>query len=495
MDANRAGASSAPPLEAALAAVVPGAVMRPLFDHMPAVVWVVDAELRFLVSEGGGLAALGTRPGHNVGRTLFEYFETDDAAFPPIAAHLLALSGAPATYEMDWAGRTFHTRVEPIRAEDGRVVGAIGFAIDLTERRLAERELERTEARYRALVEQIPAVIYISGFGRGGRWSYVSPKIAEVLGYSAEEWMTQPDPLTARLHPDDRERVVAQEVRARESGSTFSSEYRVRARDGRVVWIRDEAVRVPTDHDLWQGVMLDITAQKDSEQILRTTIAALRQTDAERRDLLERLVQAREDEQRRIAAEVHDGPVQKMVAVALRLQMLRKRSQDPEALELLDGLVRMVRSSTQELRHLLFQLVPPVLETEGLSAALRAFLHELDEETDLGARLDDRLGQDPGEPARTVCFRIVQEALRNTHRHARARAVEVLVERVEDQVHLRVRDDGVGFDVAKAWASSRRGLLAMREWAERAGGRLEVDSAPGAGTTVEVWVPASGSAP
>ncbi|HEX9124669.1 MAG TPA: PAS domain S-box protein, partial [Actinomycetota bacterium] len=459
--------------------------------QMPAVVWVVDPELRFTVSEGGGLVALGAEPGENVGRSLFEFFGTRDPDFPPIASHRRALQGQPASYELDWAGRAFHSRVEPLRAEDGRIVGAIGFAIDITERRLMEQELKHAEAKYRTLVEQLPAVIYVAGFGPGGQWLYVSPKIAQLLGYSPEEWMTQPDPLAARLHPDDRDRVLAEEGDCQATGRSLSSEYRVRARDGRVLWIRDEAVPVPTAPELWQGVMLDITAQKESEEILRTTITALRQTDSERRLLLERLVQARDEEQRRIAADVHDGPVQKMVAVDLRLQMLRKRSPDPVDAKLVDDLVSMVRSSTQELRHLLFQLVPPVLETEGLSAGLRALLHEMGQETGLEVDLEDRLGPgDPDEPARGTCFRIAQEALRNVHKHAKASKVELLLEPSGGEVHVRVRDDGAGFDTAEAGKLGHYGLSSMRERAELAGGRLRVDSMPGHGTTVDLWIPA-----
>jgi signal transduction histidine kinase len=132
-----------------------------------------------------------------------------------------------------------------------------------------------------------------------------------------------------------------------------------------------------------------------------------------------------------------------------------------------------------------------VLETEGLVPALRAFLHELNEETGLQGHLEDRLGTDPGEPARTVCFRIAQEALRNAHRHARAASVEMLVERNDGEVHVRIADDGAGFDVAQGWAAGTRGLSAMRERAERVGGRLEIASAAGHGTTVDLWVPTS----
>src|SRR5581483_9810187 len=129
---------------------------RALIGQMPAVMWVVDRDLRFTLSEGGALVGLGSEPGENVGRTLFEFFGTDDPGFTPIDAHLRALRGEAASYELDWMDRTFLTRVLPQTRPDGEIVGVLGFAIDITERRMVERELRQAERKYRTLVEQIP---------------------------------------------------------------------------------------------------------------------------------------------------------------------------------------------------------------------------------------------------------------------------------------------------------------------------------------------------
>ncbi len=374
------------------------------------------------------------------------------------------------------------------------VTGSALLIFVLLRRELRRREearswLKEADARYRSLVEQIPAVVYLAGFGLSNGWLYVSPKISEVLGYRQAEWMSQSDPLAARLHPEDRERVLRAEALSR-SGSPFHCEYRVQARDGHFVWIRDEAVPVPGVPGLWQGVMLDVSAHKQTEEVLRLTVASLRETDAERRELLSRLVTAREEEHRRIASDVHDGPVQKLVAVGLRLGVLRRRLEEPPDLATLDEAAHTLDVATAELRHLLFELAPPVLEREGLASAVQVLLVNLAGEAGLETNLEVGLEVDPGEPVRTTCFRIVEEALRNVRKYAQANRVEVLLQGSgEGQVHVKVSDDGVGFDPEDGVKPGHFGLQGMRERSELAGGRFQVHSVPGRGTRVEFWVP------
>jgi len=252
-----------------------GALLR----QMPAVTWAIDRDLRFTLSEGGGLAGLGVEPGECVGKTLFEYFGTEDPEFPPIAAHRRALSGRPVTYETEWMGRSFHCRVEPLRDGEGEIIGAAGFALDMTERVQAERELHRSESKYRTLVEQLPAVVYLGEYGEEGDWLYVSPQIEPVLGYTPEEWLAHPHPMASFTHPEDLPAVRAEEARSQREGDAYRAEYRMQARDGRWVWILDEATAVRDASGtpfLMQGVMFDITKRKQTEQALRRANRALR---------------------------------------------------------------------------------------------------------------------------------------------------------------------------------------------------------------------------
>ncbi len=343
--------------------------LRLLLEEVPAVIWSVDPELRFTSSTGGGLSALGLRPGEVVGTTLEEFFGTDDPAFPAIAAHRRALAGEPVDYELVWAGRSYHSHVEPLRGADGTVRGAVGVAIDLTDRNAAEEELRRS-------------------------------------------------------------------------------------------------------YEL------------------------LRRTDAQRRELMARLVRAQEEERRRIAADIHDDAVQKMTAVGLRLEALARRVQGEEARELLARLQATVGTTIGRLRTLLFELRPPALDRAGLADALREHLAQLRDEAGLSVHLEDRAPGPLPEEIKITAYRIAQEALANVRKHAAARSVRVVLDALDGGLLVRVADDGAGFRPAEPSVAGpgHLGLESMRERAEQAGGWLQVRSRPGAGTTVEAWLPLTGDA-
>ena len=147
-----------------------------------------------------------------------------------------------------------------------------GVILDITERRRAQEVARNSEARYQALVEGIPAVVYEMGPDDERRTLYVSPHVEQVLGYSREEWLDQPDIWMELLHPDDREVQLAAHDLHNETGEPWTREYRLIANDGRVVWVSDLATLMRDNEGqprTWQGVMMDITAQKEAEEALQ----------------------------------------------------------------------------------------------------------------------------------------------------------------------------------------------------------------------------------
>jgi diguanylate cyclase (GGDEF)-like protein/PAS domain S-box-containing protein len=147
-----------------------------------------------------------------------------------------------------------------------------GHMRDITERREGERRLAEAEHRYRILVERLPVVSYVAETGPAGRWLYVSPQIEGMLGFSPSEWMEHPELWASRIHPDDRERVHLEEEQFATGGDLIHMEYRMLARSGRVVWVRDSGkLAEPSGGSapIVDGLLADITVEKQAEERLR----------------------------------------------------------------------------------------------------------------------------------------------------------------------------------------------------------------------------------
>jgi len=140
------------------------------------------------------------------------------------------------------------------------------------ERKKAEEALRENEAKYRTLVEQLPSAIYIAAIDEASTTLFISPQIEEILGFKPDEWKQDHDIWLIQIHPDDRERVLAEVEASHKIGKPFLSEYRMTTRDGRTIWIRDQAKIVRDDESrplFLQGMMSDITDLKQAEEALR----------------------------------------------------------------------------------------------------------------------------------------------------------------------------------------------------------------------------------
>jgi PAS domain S-box-containing protein len=351
---------------------------------------------------------------------------------------------------------------------------------------------------FREIAEGMPAVAYVDVDDDLNTPLYISPQIEKLLGYTQEEWMANPELWANSVHPADREWVYDENIRHTFQMGSYQAEYRMLTADGRTIWVRDES-EVQLDDEgnsiFWRGLLLDVTELKETEERLKRSLDMLRHAMSERRMLLRRVEDASEQERRSIASDIHDDSIQVMASVSLRLQALHSDIPDNRQ-PALDEIREMVDESIERLRHLVFELRPPALESKGLVAALRQYLERSGADAGFDYRIEDKLEVEPPRDVRTQIYRIAQEAIANTRAHAGARMVQLRVEPRGSGIGIRIQDDGGGFDAAAVEpVPGHLGFSAMRERAEMAGGTWDIESLPGKGTTVNFWLPLEAPAP
>ena len=354
------------------------------------------------------------------------------------------------------------------------------------ERQQAVKELRQSEERFRALVQNSTDVTGITD--KNGLILYRSPNLLTTLGYEVAEVLG--NSIFDYFWPEDLPRArsrLAELVKA--PGTTERDEYRLRHRDGSCRFIESTSSN-HLDEPAIGGIVFnyrDITKRKQAE-------GKLKQSRERLQVLSRRLVDVQEAERRHLARELHDEIGQALTVAELNLQaMLQSPGTDAltprlkESLEVVDRVLEQVHDLSLNLR-------PSMLDDLGLEAALSWYAEK--QATLAGLQADVRaqhLEQRLDPMIETECFRVAQEALNNVVKHAKARTVVVELTINEQQLHLSVRDDGVGFDVTVARDQAVRGqslgLLSMEERATLSGGGLQYHASPGKGTEVHAWFP------
>lgn len=201
-----------------------------------------------------------------------------------------------------------------------------------------------------------------------------------------------------------------------------------------------------------------------------------------------------EEERYRLARDIHDGPAQVLANAVLEMQYIQRLlPRDPQAAgRELAQLEKSLRDGLAEVRRLIFDLRPPALAELGLVASLQRYVQEFRDRTGLTVELAvGEIAERLPAAQEVAVFRIVQEALQNVRKHARASKVTINVARTPAGLAVSVTDDGVGFDPARGLSADRKtvGLVSMQERAQLIGGAVQVVSQPGKGTTVSLVVP------
>jgi PAS domain S-box-containing protein len=294
-----------------------------------------------------------------------------------------------------------------------------------------------------------------------------------MFGYPADSEVVDEEHWFRTLHPEDKERVISEEVRTDETGEPFEVEYRVIARDGRIVWLRDQATLVRNEEGrplYWLGVQYDITDQKRIEDALG---------------------EMREAERRRIARDLHDGVLQDLAYTTAAIGLIRLKAEGTDLEQELQKTINSLRRAAEGLRSAVNDLR---LEEEQ-DRPFSELVGSLVERCRMMARGQEiELEVEEGFPTTSFgdagmeIVRVMQEALTNARRHSGARNVWVRLSKDGDELVAEVADNGRGFGL-ETTTPGGVGLKSMRERALALGGRLEIESGVGEGTRVRLRVP------
>jgi len=350
----------------------------------------------------------------------------------------------------------------------------------IAERNRVEAALRESEERYRELFENAKDAMYVHDLE--GRYTSVNHAAEKLSGYTREEIIGHS---FTEFIASDHVKNVRQRFcgKLAQKGET-TYEVEVIAKDGRHVPVEVSSRAIYENGIIVgvQGTARDITERKQAQDALQM--------------FSRQLIEAQEEERRRIARELHDQIGQVLTAVKMNLHTVQRVCNGAEAGAYIKDNVEAVDEALRLVRDLSVDLRPPLLDDLGLVTALRWYVDRYAKRTSLVADVVVELN-DPNErfsrELETACFRIAQEALTNVVRHARARGVTVRLARNENELYLSVKDDGVGFNPEalqkRAARAATLGLLGMQERAHAAGGAVEIHSRISKGTEIRLTLP------
>jgi len=266
-------------------------------------------------------------------------------------------------------------------------------------------------------------------------------------------------------------------------------------RMGRRIAATTAAVRDVGRNDMTARIPLEgrdeLTELGTAFNTMMDQLAAAR---GEEKLFLQRTVEASESERLQLAAELHDGPIQRLTGMLYRLERLGSRIEKGDiqgASDLIVDAKQRVADEVGALRHLLSELRPPVLEERGLGAALTDYVKEFANRSSVSCDLDVRLDGRIDGALETTIYRVAQEGLSNVEKHANASQVNLALWNDNGTVHMLLSDDGVGFEEStrSEHGGAHFGLTGMQERVRMSGGAFDLESRPGAGTRISASFP------
>ena len=355
----------------------------------------------------------------------------------------------------------------------------------IAECELAQSALQESELKYSTLVEDALIGVYIA---QENKIAFANDKFAQIYGYPKQELIGMNS--LNLVHPEDR--AMVKDLRKRRlKGEKVPSEYEIRGlkKNGETIWVMRSYSLIHYDgKPAISGIVADMTIRRIAED-------ALRKSDKELRILSNQLLSAEEKERKRMARELHDGIGQSLSAIKFSVEnSLRELNDRPDLSDSasLEAVIPLTQKTIEEVRRIVEDLRPSILDDLGILATIAWFCREFQtvySNIQIKTQLDIT-EEDIPLPLKTTIYRLLQEALNNVAKHSEADRVKLSLRNGSGKITLTIMDNGRGFDLENTISlkPSQRGfgLASMRERAQLSGGRFDILSEIGEGTTIRV---------
>ncbi|HSL04697.1 MAG TPA: PAS domain S-box protein [Nitrospiraceae bacterium] len=474
------------------------ALITSMVENLPNMIFVKDAkDLKFVRFNKAGEHLLGHSREVLIGKSDYDFFPKEEADFFTVIDRQVLKTGSlldipEEPIETKHQGRRIlHTKKIPIYDDTGEPQYLLGISEDITDRRRAEEALRQSEKQYRSIFENAVEGIFQTTLD--GKYVAVNPALARMYGYdSPEDMIATITNIASQLYVDPGRRDEFIRL-MQEQEELTGFEALVYRKDGSFIWISESvrAVRDPVGVLVgYEGTVEHITERKLADQRLRDTLSQVR-------TLSGRVATVQEEERTRIARELHDELGVGLTCLKIDLSRLTTIVGDGVSADARANLDDKVRSMAEQIdrtiasvQRLVTELRPAVLDDLGLVAAIEWQCQDFQKRTGIPCTCVTSAGDIAMDPEQaTALFRICQETLTNTARHAQATAVTIKLELRSDSLQLVVADNGVGISDAKVSDRRSLGLLGMKERVALFGGEITIQGHPEKGTTVTVCLP------
>ena len=457
---------------------------RTLVTNIEEIIYAIDKDGIFLLSEGRGLSRLDLTPGEVVGKSVFDLYK----GYPAMLSNIRqALNGKTVSFESYVGKNYFRNWYTPHKNQEGEIIGLLGLSINTTEQKNAERLLEKShrqlqKAEKTALMGSID-------------WNLKTNKVIWSKELYNLYGVEQGIPITIEktlslVHPDDLEFVNKNREMAIQGDKIYNIDYRIIRPDNKVIWV---SARADLEYDkmgkpiTFLGIVIDITERKKAEQKILKYKDHLKELATELTITEERL-------RKQIATDLHDDVGQLLASARMQLGTINNEMDKYEVPKKIESISQSLSKAIQFTRDAIFSLSPPQLSEIGLYAAIHDWMKE---QIEIKYGINTLITGDNKkfhleENTRLLLFRSIRELLMNVVKHARAKHLNVNISTQKGILEVRIQDDGIGFDSKSDLTrlkSKGYGLFSIQERMADLGGYMKIESNPEKGTEIKLVLP------